>query len=101
MADLSTFGPTNPITSHALNVATTAFAPNQAAEGSVNFVDVGVTNPVSASEPTIKAPAVMQRNPNRGAPPSLGASSSPQAKSLLEKGADYYEIPAFLRNQAD
>jgi len=101
MADLSTFGPTNPITSHALNVATTAFAPNQAAEGSVNFVDVGVTNPVSASEPTIKAPAVMQRNPNRGATPSLGASSSPQAKSLLEKGADYYEIPAFLRNQAD
>jgi cell division protein FtsZ len=31
----------------------------------------------------------------------LGADSSPQAKAMLEKGADYYEIPAFLRKQAD
>jgi cell division protein FtsZ len=33
--------------------------------------------------------------------PTLGADSSPQAKTLLDKGADYYEIPAFLRKQAD
>ena len=33
--------------------------------------------------------------------PALGADSSPQAKSMLDKGADYYEIPAFLRKQAD
>jgi len=33
--------------------------------------------------------------------PTLGADSSPQAKSMLDKGADYYEIPAFLRKQAD
>lgn len=35
------------------------------------------------------------------AAPTLGADSSPQAKTLLDKGADYYEIPAFLRKQAD
>jgi cell division protein FtsZ len=33
--------------------------------------------------------------------PTLGADSSPQAKTMLDKGADYYEIPAFLRKQAD
>ncbi|WP_114637382.1 cell division protein FtsZ [Polynucleobacter necessarius] len=33
--------------------------------------------------------------------PTLGADSSLQAKSMLDKGADYYEIPAFLRKQAD
>jgi len=45
-------------------------------------------------------PAVLKPSPNRGAP-SLGASSSPQARSLLEKGQEFYEIPAFLRKQAD
>jgi cell division protein FtsZ len=41
------------------------------------------------------------RNSRDTIPPSLGADSSPQAKAMLEKGADYYEIPAFLRKQAD
>ncbi|NBP93727.1 MAG: cell division protein FtsZ, partial [Burkholderiaceae bacterium] len=41
------------------------------------------------------------RNSRDAVPPSLGADSSPQAKAMLEKGADYYEIPAFLRKQAD
>jgi hypothetical protein len=41
------------------------------------------------------------RNSRDTVPPSLGADSSPQAKAMLEKGADYYEIPAFLRKQAD
>jgi len=42
------------------------------------------------------------RSTREGAPaPTLGADSSPQAKSMLDKGADYYEIPAFLRKQAD
>ena len=41
------------------------------------------------------------RNSRDSIPPSLGADSSPQAKAMLDKGADYYEIPAFLRKQAD
>jgi cell division protein FtsZ len=42
------------------------------------------------------------RNSREAAPaPTLGADSSPQAKTMLDKGTDYYEIPAFLRKQAD
>jgi cell division protein FtsZ len=42
------------------------------------------------------------RNPREAtAAPVLGADSSPQAKTMLDKGADYYEIPALLRKQAD
>jgi cell division protein FtsZ len=33
--------------------------------------------------------------------PRLGANSSPEAKAMMDKGADYYDIPAFLRKQAD
>jgi Ca-activated chloride channel homolog len=32
-------------------------------------------------------------------PPTLGGDDSSDTKSLLNKGADYYEIPAFLRKQ--
>ncbi len=32
--------------------------------------------------------------------PTLGSDDSSETKSLLNKGADYYEIPAFLRKQA-
>ncbi len=38
---------------------------------------------------------------SRASAPTLGADSSPQAKTMLDKGADFYEIPAFLRKQAD
>jgi cell division protein FtsZ len=72
---------------------TTAFGSNQSAAS--GFADIGVAEPLSSM------PAVFKPSPNRGAIPSLGASSSPQAKSLLEKGADFYDIPAFLRKQAD
>jgi cell division protein FtsZ len=33
--------------------------------------------------------------------PRLGANSSPEAQAMMDKGADYYDIPAFLRKQAD
>lgn len=94
MTDLRAFQPTSPIATQALNTVTTAFASNQTAATS-GFADVGTAEPVSSM------PAVFKPSPNRGAIPSLGASSSPQAKSLLEKGADFYDIPAFLRKQAD
>jgi cell division protein FtsZ len=46
-------------------------------------------------------PSVFRNARAGGAAPTLGADSSPQAKTMLDKGTDYYEIPAFLRKQAD
>ena len=46
-------------------------------------------------------PSVFRNARTGGAAPTLGADSSPQAKTMLDKGTDYYEIPAFLRKQAD
>jgi cell division protein FtsZ len=46
-------------------------------------------------------PRVFRSSREASAAPTLGADSSPQAKTMLDKGADYYEIPAFLRKQAD
>jgi cell division protein FtsZ len=46
-------------------------------------------------------PRVFRSSREASPAPSLGADSSPQAKTMLDKGADYYEIPAFLRKQAD
>ena len=46
-------------------------------------------------------PRVFRSSREAAPAPTLGADSSPQAKSMLDKGADYYEIPAFLRKQAD
>ena len=43
---------------------------------------------------------VTRPNPNRGAN-QLGPASSPQAKAMIEKGTEFYEIPAFLRKQSD
>jgi cell division protein FtsZ len=46
-------------------------------------------------------PRVFRNSREATSAPTLGADSSPQAKTMLDKGADYYEIPAFLRKQAD
>ena len=46
-------------------------------------------------------PRVFRNSRDATPAPTLGADSSPQAKTMLDKGADYYEIPAFLRKQAD
>ena len=51
------------------------------------------------AQPSI-SPQVTRPNPSRGVG-QLGAASSPQAKAMLEKGAEFFEIPAFLRKQAD
>ena len=46
-------------------------------------------------------PSVFRNARAGGTAPTLGADSSPQAKTMLDKGTDFYEIPAFLRKQAD
>jgi cell division protein FtsZ len=66
--------------------------------------------PAMASQPAASSavdysqydlPRVFRSSREATPAPTLGADSSPQAKTLLDKGADYYEIPAFLRKQAD
>ena len=66
--------------------------------------------PAMAAQPTASSavdysqydlPRVFRSSRETTPAPTLGADSSPQAKTLLDKGADYYEIPAFLRKQAD
>jgi cell division protein FtsZ len=91
MTTLGDFAPTSPAAamSHSVTSAPTTMVTGQPAP--VNpAVDYG----------QFDIPKVF-RNSRDAVPPSLGADSSPQAKAMLEKGADYYEIPAFLRKQAD
>jgi cell division protein FtsZ len=46
-------------------------------------------------------PKVFRSNRDSSVEPRLGANSSPEAQAMMDKGADYYDIPAFLRKQAD
>jgi len=104
MADLNTFAPTS-----------TSAAMSKVGLDSVMSVSTGMASTSSGVTPSMSAPAASSgvnysqydlprvfRSTRETSPaPTLGADSSPQAKSMLEKGADYYEIPAFLRKQAD
>jgi len=91
---LRVFQPTSPIATQALNNVTSGYASN--------MPTLGQAMPETGSIETVSGiPSVLKPSPNRGPAPSLGASSSPQARSLLEKGTDFYDIPAFLRKQAD
>jgi cell division protein FtsZ len=92
MRDLSTFAPTSPIASVAMaNTAAAAPSMMAAQPAPVMPATTGVD---------LNVPSVFRQSPERMTP-TLGADSSPQARNLLEKGTDYFEIPAFLRKQAD
>jgi cell division protein FtsZ len=69
----------------------TGSAPSIAAQPAPNGVDYSQYD----------LPRVFRSSREATPAPTLGADSSPQAKTMLDKGADYYEIPAFLRKQAD
>jgi cell division protein FtsZ len=91
MTTLGDFAPTSPAAAMSRNVTQASSAMGSSQAAPVNpAVDYG----------QFDVPKVF-RNSRESVPPSLGADSSPQAKAMLEKGADYYEIPAFLRKQAD
>jgi cell division protein FtsZ len=96
MADLSTFAPQSPTATMAMaNVAPSAVAA-PAAE-----VVTSAAGPMSAADYSkYDVPKVFRSNRDT-AEPRLGANSSPEAQAMMEKGADYYDIPAFLRKQAD
>ena len=93
MANLSSFAPQSA-------TATVAMA-NTAG----NVSALGATEPAmpmgSASDyAKYDVPKVFRSN-RESKEPRLGANSSPEAQAMMDKGADYYDIPAFLRKQAD
>ena len=94
MTDLKSFQPTSPIASVAMNHVSTGMA-------NTSSTQMGAAVEPTYGNATLAMPSVIKSSPNRSAPASLGASSSPQAKVMLDRGTDFYDIPAFLRKQAD
>ena len=105
MADLNSFAP-----------ASASAAISKVSLDSALSTSAGIAMTGSAGAPAMSAqpvtstavdysqydlPRVFRSSREATPAPTLGADSSPQAKTLLDKGADYYEIPAFLRKQAD
>jgi len=100
MADLNSFAPASP--SAAMSKV-----------GLDSAMNVSASMPMTGSTPAIQPasagvdysqydlPRVFRNSRETAPAPTLGADSSPQAKTMLDKGTDYYEIPAFLRKQAD
>jgi cell division protein FtsZ len=104
MADLNSFAPASASsaisrvnldsalsTSAGLAITGTGSTPSIATQSTSNGVDYSQYD----------LPRVFRSSREATPTPTLGADSSPQAKTMLDKGADYYEIPAFLRKQAD
>ncbi|MBU3607947.1 cell division protein FtsZ [Polynucleobacter nymphae] len=105
MADLNTFAPTS------ASAAMSKVGLDSAVSTSAGMALTGSgAAPSMAAQPAASGgvdysqydlPRVFRSSRESTPAPTLGADSSPQAKSMLDKGADYYEIPAFLRKQAD
>jgi cell division protein FtsZ len=93
MANLSSFSPQ----SASATVAMANTASNVSALGGTE-----PAMPVGSASDYAKydVPKVFRSN-RESKEPRLGANSSPEAQAMMDKGADYYDIPAFLRKQAD
>lgn len=105
MADLNSFAPASP--SAAMSMAgmdSTISAVGSGAgmaSSSGNAFGAAPAQPAGVDYSQYDLPRVFRSRSEPSSTPSLGADSSPQAKTMLDKGADFYEIPAFLRKQAD
>ena len=104
MADLNSFAPASPsaaMSKAGLDSALSASA-GMALTGSGGMPSVAAQPaPTGVDYSQYDLPRVFRSSREATPAPTLGADSSPQAKTMLDKGADYYEIPAFLRKQAD
>jgi cell division protein FtsZ len=105
MADLNSFAPSSP--SAAMTMAgmdstiSAAGSGAGAASSGSNTFGAASAQPAGVDYSKYDLPRVFRPRSETSSAPSLGADSSPQAKTMLDKGADFYEIPAFLRKQAD
>jgi len=104
MADLNSFAPASPsaaMSKAGLDSALSASA-GMALTGSGGMPSAAAQPaPSGVDYSQYDLPRVFRSSREATPAPTLGADSSPQAKTMLDKGADYYEIPAFLRKQAD
>jgi cell division protein FtsZ len=105
MADLNSFAPSSP--SAAMSMAgmdssiSAVGSSAGMASGGGNAFGAAPAQPAGVDYSKYDLPRVFRPRSEPSSAPTLGADSSPQAKTMLDKGADFYEIPAFLRKQAD
>ena len=101
MADLNTFAPASPSAAMSKVSMDSGFSSNAVMAGGLSVPTPQSAGAGSVDYSQYDLPRVFRNSREAAAAPTLGADSSPQAKTMLDKGADYYEIPAFLRKQAD
>jgi cell division protein FtsZ len=102
MADLNSFAPSSPSAAMSMAGMDSAMASGTGmASASGNAFGAGSAQPSSVDYSKYDLPRVFRPRSEPSSAPTLGADSSPQAKTMLDKGTDFYEIPAFLRKQAD
>jgi cell division protein FtsZ len=105
MADLNSFAPSSPSAAMSMagmdsSISAVGSGAGMASSGG-NAFGAASAQPTGVDYSQYDLPRVFRSRSEPSSAPSLGADSSPQAKTMLDKGADFYEIPAFLRKQAD
>ena len=105
MADLNSFAPSSPSAAMSMagmdsSISAVGSGAGMASTGG-NAFGAASAQPAGVDYSQYDLPRVFRSRSEPSSAPSLGADSSPQAKTMLDKGADFYEIPAFLRKQAD
>jgi cell division protein FtsZ len=93
MANLSSFAPQSA-------TATVAMANTASNVGALGATEPAMPMGSASDYAKYDVPKVFRSN-RESKEPRLGANSSPEAQAMMDKGADYYDIPAFLRKQAD
>ena len=105
MADLGSFAPSSPSAAMSMagmdsSISAVGSGAGMASSGG-NAFGAAPAQPAGVDYSKYDLPRVFRPRSEPSSAPTLGADSSPQAKTMLDKGADFYEIPAFLRKQAD
>jgi cell division protein FtsZ len=105
MADLGSFAPSSPSAAMSMagmdsSISAVGSGAGMASSGG-NAFGAASAQPAGVDYSKYDLPRVFRPRSEPSSAPTLGADSSPQAKTMLDKGADFYEIPAFLRKQAD
>jgi cell division protein FtsZ len=101
MADLNSFAPASPSAAMSKVGMDSSMGTSAAMAGGLSSLPSQSAGAGSVDYSQYDLPRVFRSSREASPAPTLGADSSPQAKTMLDKGADYYEIPAFLRKQAD
>ena len=105
MADLNSFAPSSPSAAMSMagmdsTISAVGSGAGMASSGG-NAFGAASAQPAGVDYSQYDLPRVFRSRSEPSSAPSLGSDSSPKAKTMLDKGADFYEIPAFLRKQAD